>query len=97
MTMSFGSKEKSLFRQRIEKCLPQAALAVLALTVCVSRAAVGQCVPTFTATPLNVQQTYTFVTDSTGAANFPSTPCDPDENGISDTYADAVNYPEEPE
>ena len=58
--------------------------------------AAAQCQYTFTAVPLNVQQTYTFVTDSTNTSTFAATPCDPYGKGVFDSYNDAL-LPEQTE
>jgi uncharacterized protein YhjY with autotransporter beta-barrel domain len=73
------------------------ALALFASAFAMGGVAYAQCVPTFVATPLNVQQTYTFAMDGSNSANFSVTACDPDTQGVYDTSADALGSPEQAE
>ena len=71
-------------------CLRRALMFVaIALAGCLSvqQEAAAQCQNTFTAVPLNVVQTYTFVTDPTNTSTFAATPCDPYGKGVFDTSA----------
>ena len=61
-----------------------------------ARGAAAQCQNTFTAVPLNIRQTYTFVTDPNNTSTFASTPCDPYGKGVFDTFADG-SQPEQTE
>ena len=56
----------------------------------------AQCMNTFTAVPLNVQQTYTIVTDPTNTGTFAATPCDPYGKGVFSTFANG-SLPEQAE